>query len=174
MTPEPTDSSDLWSFMLRFYAVPDVAPACLRLQETFNLDIPLFLALLHAAVSGSVLEKETVAQIDQDCAQWRETVIRPLRQIRTAMKVDPWMVQHTRVPELREEIKALELRAERFEIEMLAQWLSTLPRGAPCHDPAKLCEMPGLKLKAQSHPESKIDPTDSLLLATTLVDFLEL
>lgn len=47
--------TDLWTVMRKVYAMPGVAQACLELQERFELDVPLFLAVLQAAGKGSHL-----------------------------------------------------------------------------------------------------------------------
>jgi len=171
MEKTDTGQSHLWEFMLRFYARPGVAPACLRLQEACGLDIPLFLALLHATASGRVLDRPRIEILDRECAVWRETVVRPLRAIRSGMKSDPWMTLDTSVPELRERIKAVELSAERIEVEFLQRLIADLPTAAPSGDPdthrAAL-----FILGLLSTAERGVGNDDAILLADAVAEFL--
>jgi uncharacterized protein (TIGR02444 family) len=164
--------SDPWSFMLRFYALPGIAAACLRLQDAHDLDVPFFLALLHAQASGHSLDRDTVHQLDRECATWRDEVIHPLRAVRTAMKSDPWTTRDPQVSELRAAIKSQELRAERIEVEMLARLMADLPSAAPCHDPAKLCEVARLVLDCQALSPPETLPADARLVAEAVAGFL--
>jgi uncharacterized protein (TIGR02444 family) len=164
--------SDAWAFMLRFYALPGVAPASLRLQQTYGLDVPFFLALLHARATGRALDRDGVGRLDREVAKWRDEVIRPLRAIRTAMKSHPWMACDANVPELRAAIKSQELRAERVEVEMLARLLADLPLAAlPCA-PADLCDVARLVLDCQSATSPKALPADATLIAEAAAAFL--
>ena len=119
--------SRMWELMLRVYAQPGIAPACLRLQDVCGVDIPLFLAVLYAAASGADLNADGIRKLDHQCTEWRRTVVSPLRSIRIEMKSDPWMTLDARVSRLRENIKSLELAAERIEVDFLEEKLATLP-----------------------------------------------
>lgn len=120
--------SRMWEFMLRVYAQPGVAPACLRLQDVCGVDIPLFLAVLYAAKSGANLNADRIRMLNHQCSGWRRTVVSPLRSIRIEMKSHPWMPLGTRVSRLRENIKSLELAAERIQVDFLEEELARLPR----------------------------------------------
>ncbi|WP_210529577.1 TIGR02444 family protein [Rubellimicrobium arenae] len=172
MTGTDKDPFDPWGFMVRFYAVPGIAPACLRLQEAHGLDIPFFLALLHARVTGRVLDRDLVQRLDGECASWRDEVIRPLRAVRIRMKAHPWMTPHAPVPELRSAIKEQELRAERIEVEMLARRLADLPSAGPCHDPAELRDVARLVLDRQSPSRPEALPEDARFIAEAAAEFV--
>ncbi|WP_287884720.1 TIGR02444 family protein [Paracoccus sp. (in: a-proteobacteria)] len=158
---EKDEATALWPFMLKIYAAPGVAPACLRLQETYGLDIPLFLAVLHGAVLGKALDAAAIRALDASCAQWRQDVIHPLRRIRTAMKSDASLAWNPRVPALREAIKAQELTAERIEAEVLEALIRSL---SPTMRPAgvkPLQEAASLVLDLQAPDRAALLPEDA-------------
>lgn len=159
------EGDEAWAYMLRLYARPGVAPACLRLQEEHGLDIPLLLALLHARAAGRALDGATVARLDREVARWREEVIRPLRAIRTAMKSNPWMTRDPGVPGLRAAIKSEELRAERIEVAMLARLLADLPPAMPGHEAAAFQEVARLVLDCGRAAPLGALPTEAELIA---------
>lgn len=130
--PDMEEKSDcpsrMWEFMLRVYAKPGVAPACLRLQDVCGVDIPLFLAVLYAAQTGANLSADRIRMLDHQCSSWRRTVVSPLRSIRIEMKSHPWTPLGARASRLRENIKSLELAAERIQVDFLEEELGKLPR----------------------------------------------
>lgn len=128
--PVSGPAADLWSFMLAIYARPGVAPACLRLQEAHGLDVPLFLAALYGAAGGRRLDTAAMRSLDGACAEWRDQVIRPLRQVRRAMKDAHLLGWHPDVPALREAVKAQELQAENIQVRVLEAMILALPEAA--------------------------------------------
>ncbi|MDW6024340.1 TIGR02444 family protein [Mesorhizobium sp. BAC0120] len=130
--------ADLWAFMLSVYSRPGVAPACLRLQDDHGLDIPLMLAVLYGGVTGRVPSSEQIRTFDQNCRVWRETAVRPLRQVRRAMKSHNWLASQPRILLLRERVKAAELDAEKVEAEVLEQMLGEILPSS------RLCDVEGL------------------------------
>ena len=120
--------TDLWTAMLKVYAMPGVAQACLELQERFELDVPLLLAVLQAAGKGSHIDSDAIRNLDENCRRWRAEVVRPLRAIRVQLKANPWMEGHPPVVSFRSELKALELDAEKLEVAVLEEAIADLPR----------------------------------------------
>lgn len=114
--------------MLSVYGRPGIAPACLRLQNVCGLDIPLFLAVMYAAAGGVDLNAEQIRMLDRDCSTWRRMVVAPLRTIRTEIKGHGWMTSTPCVATMREDIKALELAAERIEVEFLEAMITSLSK----------------------------------------------
>ncbi|EUB83798.1 TIGR02444 family protein [Pseudomonas sp. GM30] len=118
-------SSDLWSFSLATYARPGVEHACLQLQ-TAGANVCLLLC-------GSWLEQRHVSCTEQRVQQlkelvgpWDVEVVQPLRALRTQWKTlaedDPILKG------LREQMKALELEAERHLLWQLEQIAQAWPR----------------------------------------------
>src|SRR6187431_1714928 len=105
----------LWTFALDLYACPAVKDHCLSLQTRAGADINLILLLLYAAVRGVGLGVSHVRQLDRSCADWRATVVRPVREIRQAVK-------HSEVPnsvEVYSMLKEAELAAEKAQLLLL-------------------------------------------------------
>ena len=121
-------AADLWSVILKVYSMPGVAPACLELQDRFELDVPLFLAVLQAAGQGSRIDADAIRSLDERCDQWRTEVVRPLRRIRVQLKANPWMEGRPPVVSFRSALKSLELDAERLEVALLEEAIAELPR----------------------------------------------
>ncbi|MGE8295294.1 MAG: TIGR02444 family protein [Pseudomonas sp.] len=107
---------DLWNFALERYARAGVEQACLQLQEAGS-DVCLLL-------TGAWLQGRGVRCLDQRlCAlrnvagPWQREVISPLRQTRRDWRAAAG--QDTELAALREQVKKLELQAERVLFERL-------------------------------------------------------
>jgi uncharacterized protein (TIGR02444 family) len=108
----------LWRFSLRVYAAPGVAAECLALQAAHNVDVNLLLFSAWAgAERGWRLAASDLEQMRQAVHQWQETVVRPLRSARRAIKT--LGVQSQAASDLRARIAADELEAERIEQALL-------------------------------------------------------
>lgn len=108
--------SDLWSFASCCYARPGVEAACLRLQAA-GADVCLLLCALWLEQRGLAHDQERQAQLLAISEPWQRQVIRPLRELRQgwreAAQLDPVQMR------LREQVKALELEAERELLQRL-------------------------------------------------------
>lgn len=118
---DPTSAelgSPFWRFSLAVYARPDVARACLELQDTSAVDVNLLLFLLWLSLSARCLSAVAVRDLDDKIREWRDAVIVPLRTLRRTLKqsspIEPSMAEP-----LRTKVKALELEAERLQQETL-------------------------------------------------------
>lgn len=87
----------------------------------------MMLAVLHGGTSGRVPSPEQMQVLDEGCRTWRESVIRPLREARRAMKSHEWLSSQPVVSGLRESIKKAELAAERIEADVLGQMIADIP-----------------------------------------------
>jgi uncharacterized protein (TIGR02444 family) len=112
--PSSRDSA-FWRFSLRFYALPDVAPACLRLQDEANVDVNLMLFLLFLAENGRAVTRDDVANLDASIAPWRTEVVEPLRAVRRRLKSGVGEMPVATSEGLRNMVKKIELEAERLE-----------------------------------------------------------
>ncbi len=121
-------SDDLWTWACATYAAPDVADACLSLQDYHEQNVPLLLWAAWTAVTGRRPDEETIEAACDTARAWQTTTIAPLRAVRRTLK--------TPVPDLgtdarlavREQVKAAELAAERHLLEGL-EALSPPPSG---------------------------------------------
>ncbi|QTT86232.1 TIGR02444 family protein [Pseudomonas chlororaphis] len=116
-------SSDLWSFTLKTYARPGVEQACLNLQAA-GANVCLLLCAAWLGARGVACTAQRLQQLQTLGQPWHDEVVRPLRQLRTQ-----WRPAASADPELtvlREQVKALELEAERqllLRLEALAgEW----------------------------------------------------
>jgi uncharacterized protein (TIGR02444 family) len=117
-------AADSWAFLLRIYAEPGVADACLRLQAAAHVDVTLLLVVAFASVERSIaLAPADIGEIDALCRPWREQIVRPLRALRTTLKSGPAPAPHA-TDDLRKQIKASELAAERLQNDLLADWFA--------------------------------------------------
>jgi uncharacterized protein (TIGR02444 family) len=110
-------SEDVWSFALDLYAQPGVEPACLALQDA-GADVCLLLAGAWFGWRGVACDAQHLAELRELARPLREELVMPLRALRQQWRAQARLDQ--RVAELRESVKALELRAERLLLERLA------------------------------------------------------
>lgn len=113
--------ADLWSFALSTYARPGVEAACLRLQEQ-GADVCLLLCGAWLEQRGVAYKAERIQALQQIAQPWRVQVVEPLRQMRVQWRA--LAQQDAQLASLREQVKTLELEAERTllaRLEALAQ-----------------------------------------------------
>jgi len=126
-----------WKFSLAVYARGGVAPECLALQEALGIDVNV---LLFCAWVGAekklILNEKNFAAIDASIRRWHQTVVRPLRAVRQAMKPMPEMADDV-VKDLRKDIAAVELKAEQIEQALLFEETDALSAGATTADDAE-------------------------------------
>jgi uncharacterized protein (TIGR02444 family) len=107
-----------WDFSLAVYGRPGVAPACLALQDRHGLDVNLLLYCGWCGSRGRALSGEEIAALDARVADWRREVVLPLRGVRRWMKTQE-AAPGEEAGALRDEVKRLELEAERIEQDLL-------------------------------------------------------
>jgi uncharacterized protein (TIGR02444 family) len=107
--------SAFWRFSLRFYALPGVAPACLKLQDEGGADVNLLLFLLFLADQRRLVTFEDIGLLDAAIAPWREEAVKPLRRLRRRLKEDIGAIPASTSETFRNRIKAVELEAERLQ-----------------------------------------------------------
>ncbi|RFD28987.1 TIGR02444 family protein [Pseudomonas sp. GL93] len=113
--------ADLWSFALSTYARPGVEAACLRLQEQ-GADVCLLLCGAWLEKRGVAYKPERAQALQQIAHPWQVQVVEPLRQMRVQWRA--LVQQDAQLASLREQVKTLELEAERTllaRLEALAQ-----------------------------------------------------
>jgi uncharacterized protein (TIGR02444 family) len=115
-TPQnAADDSPFWRFSLRFYGQPQVARACLVLQDEAGADVNLMLLLLFLAQSRRVVTREEIVRVDGLIRAWRDDVVKPLRGLRRRLKEGVDGLPATTNEPFRNKIKQVELEAERIE-----------------------------------------------------------
>jgi uncharacterized protein (TIGR02444 family) len=129
MTATETQSSPFWRFSLRFYRQPQVADACIALQEEAGVDVNLLLFLLWQATLGRELSQGEVEALEARVGPWREMTVVPLRAVRRALKSPPRLLAAPAAEAFRTKIKAVELEAERLQQESLYAFAQAAPLG---------------------------------------------
>ena len=120
-------SSDLWSFSLTTYAHPGVEQACLQLQSA-GVNVCLLLCGAWLGQRGVACDEQRLQQLRSVAASWDIDVVRPLRTLRTQWKVGS--TQDSDLHALREQVKALELEAERHLLLRLERAAQSWPQNA--------------------------------------------
>jgi uncharacterized protein (TIGR02444 family) len=112
---KPARESEFWRFSLNFYGLPDVAPACLVLQDEAGADVNLLLYLLFLAWAKREVRPEQVGLLDAAVAAWREKTVKPLRTLRRGLKAGIGDIAPATSENFRNMVKRVELEAERLE-----------------------------------------------------------
>ena len=118
-------SSDLWSFSLSTYARPGVEPACLQLQSA-GINVCLLLCGLWLGKRGVTCNEHRLQQLRSVAEQWDADVVQPLRALRVNWKVVA--TDDSELNALREQVKALELQAERHLLVRLERLALSWPQ----------------------------------------------
>jgi uncharacterized protein (TIGR02444 family) len=116
---ETQAGSPFWRFSLRFYRRPDVAQACIALQDGCGVDVNLLLFLLWLAADKRRIGAAEVEALLAKAGPWRDEVVVPLRALRRRLKGGSPLLQPNAAEFFRTRIKALELEAERLQQEAL-------------------------------------------------------
>ncbi len=111
--------SGLWRFSLAFYRQPGVADACIRLQDEAGVDVNVMLYLLYLAGRGKAISAAEMSRIEAVTADWRSAVVMPLREIRRKLKSPLGVFAPAVTAELRNDVKRIELGAERIQQQAL-------------------------------------------------------
>ena len=111
--------SAFWDWAVRAYARPGAAEACLALQDAQGQNVPLMLWAVWRARSGAAPDNATVAQAADIAQQWEQAAVSPLRGVRRSLR-SPLNGPAERDREgLRQQVKAVELEAERLVMAAL-------------------------------------------------------
>ena len=107
----------IWDWALETYGRPGVPEACLTLQDVHGQNTSLLLWAVYAEVG----DPELLARAAAATHAFDAIALSPLREVRRALKPAlPSFGDSARLA-LREDVKALELAAERLLMETLAQ-----------------------------------------------------
>ena len=161
---------ELWSFALDLYARPGIEPACLQLHaEGGNVCLLLCGAWLGARNVACVSER--VVQLQALGAPWHAQVVQPLRELRQQWRAPA--MEDAGLKQLREEIKALELAAERQLLERLyEQTRAWRPAGEPSIMAWLRALLP--PAAAQDHPALQVLRAAALEVQASLPDAMPL
>ncbi|MGH7026461.1 TIGR02444 family protein [Brevundimonas sp.] len=125
--------SDLWTWAVTAYEAPGVAEACLSLQDHNEQNVPLLLWAAWVAVTGRRPDEETLEAACDAARAYDTVIVAQLRAVRRTLKAPIPDIDDDHREALRQQVKALELDAERrlmLELEELAPAPSGAPRRA--------------------------------------------
>jgi len=108
--------TDLWNHAIALYRRPGVETACLELQAHGG-DVCLALCGTWLQARNVPVEPSRLEALRTVAQAWQAPVIAPLRALRTGWKAQALL--DPALAELREQIKTLELSAERVLLERL-------------------------------------------------------
>lgn len=123
----------IWEWVLEAYGRPGVADACLKLQDGFGQNTNLLLWAVWAETKDPELLQRAAAVT----RAWEGVAVKPLREVRRALKPALAPVPDEAREGLREDVKAAELRAERVLLETLAELSGEDGAGAHALDALK-------------------------------------
>lgn len=114
------------AFAIKVYRIPEVADACLTLQQELGLDVPVLLFCAWYAGTRGELDEKMLTQVIERSGPFSMQVVQPLRQIRRWMKQPAESQEsiniaanHEAWQSLRETIKSIEISAELLWLEAL-------------------------------------------------------
>jgi len=125
-----------WQFSVALYGVPEVERACLELQDRDGLEVNLALFCLFAAQHHIRFDLASVQAMQAIGFFWGRDVVAPLREARRSMKAPA--AENETVGALREEVKRLELAAEKAMQAALADLLVTVKERDESESPGKI------------------------------------
>jgi uncharacterized protein (TIGR02444 family) len=105
----------LWDWTLKAYGQEGVPQACLRLQDEFGQNT----SLLLWAVWAETAEPAVLTRAAGVARRWEALALAPIRAVRRALKPGFDGIEDALREDLREDVKAAELRAERVLMESL-------------------------------------------------------
>jgi uncharacterized protein (TIGR02444 family) len=150
-------TQNLFEDMALLYKTGNIAQICLSLQHEFAADVPVFLICLMADHAELSLTEATFDAWIASGAAWYDTVIRPLRKVRTTLKEQQVTGDASA---FRERIKSIELEAERLHVEALAATFLSAAEG-----PENLPSLAARYLHLIGVPEAEIAPKLQALAA---------
>lgn len=117
-------------FAKRLYAAEGAAEDCLLLQDAAGVDVPIALFSLFLAQRGAALDSAAAAAAASE--RWAAHWVRPMRALRRAMKPEIAWAAEAGLPaeDIREAVKALELRAELAQLALLQRLCAPPPPSA--------------------------------------------
>ena len=121
---DPDKGEALWRFALTVYQKPGVSDACVLLQDRYGCNVTLLLfAAWAGAEQGVVLTADEMAAAVGTVDAWHGEVVEPLRAVRRRLKHGPAPAPDKATGKLRARLQAIEIEAERIELETLAGFL---------------------------------------------------
>lgn len=126
--------SSLWDWSVQAWAAPGVAEASLDLQDRQGQNAPLLLWAAWCATTGRGLDEETLEAACDTARAWSATVVEPLRALRRQLKGPIPDLDDAPRQAVREQVKAIELEAERHLLAALEALTTTARPPRPAEE----------------------------------------
>ena len=120
-------NSSLWGFACDVYAESGVQQACLRLQDSDHIDVPLLLFCCWSGLRYGAVSKQQLQQAASFSNEYTHISTSSLRTLRRQMKTgysDHWPISEQAWCVLREQVKSVELESERLILQGLEYLMS--------------------------------------------------
>lgn len=111
-----------WDYSLVHYGRPEVARVCLELQDDIGANVNLVLFCCWLGSFGHVLTVQDLDEAEAVIRDWNEQVVEPLRGVRRFVQS---VFAGFADQEWPQEVKQLELKAERVVQNRLCNWWRT-------------------------------------------------
>lgn len=125
MVQQNNDIVALWGYACNLYQKEGVKDVCLSLQDIYQVNVPLLLFLSWLATRACDLTGPQKEEVENIVSLWSKNCIEPLRLIRQRMKAVTIGVGQKDWVALREQVKQLELAAEKSLLEQLENWANS-------------------------------------------------
>jgi uncharacterized protein (TIGR02444 family) len=125
--PASHESEGFWDFSVRTYRTDGVPDACLSLQNDYGADVNMLLYCCWVGACKGQFDHELFTKASEFSTLWADHVVVPLRSARTWMKqtgCDTGPVPTAACMQLREEIKSVEIAAEKMQQQVLESLVS--------------------------------------------------
>lgn len=119
--------TDLWNYALALYARPGVEAACLSVQAEGG-DVCLLLCASWLQTRGVAVEVGRIDALRAIAEPWQTEVVTPLRSLRQKWRTTAQHDPHLEA--LREQVKGLELQAEKRLLQRLEECARQWPTGS--------------------------------------------
>ena len=119
--------SNLWNFAVSTYQKNGVSAACLFLQESCDVDVPLLLCAGFLAINGKCFDSEILSALQKETSPWQRDVVQSLRVVRQKLKSETYRVEIDEAEALRLSVKAAELSAEKIQLNMMEDATAQVP-----------------------------------------------
>ena len=119
--------SSLWNFAVSIYQKKGVSAACLFLQESCDVDVPLFFCAGFLVVNGKCFDPSILSTLQKQTSPWQRDVVQSLRVVRQKLKSESYPVQIDEGEALRQSVQAAELSAEKIQLDMMEDATAQVP-----------------------------------------------
>lgn len=125
----PETQVEFWDYSLALYRSADVEDHCMALQNEYAFDVNLVLFCVWFGHQYGELPAPLLEDAVAFSKNWRQSIVQPLRSVRTTMKSNNKLAAGTKESEftkLKEDVKKLELQAEKLQQDELHRLASAI------------------------------------------------